>query len=208
MYRGILSFFVSICLLLSSFSSPLLTFLLLLCLRALLWGCCWRESKRTQCEMNTALTSQTPPTQPIRSLLPNTQGTIIGWCVGNMTTGDLEWREKGREWEEEGGRDREWCYGSSMHFNRPFAQDRKSPEQNLAVISSEQSRSQLTAKLTDTWGRWFVVIWSRLTSQTSLVSEAKECALNPQTGNDCECRSFPWDGASAVANRGSATLHV
>lgn len=48
----------------------------------------WRESKRTRCEMNTVLTSQTPPTQPIRSLHLHTEGLIIGRWVGNVTSGD------------------------------------------------------------------------------------------------------------------------
>lgn len=55
--------------------------------------------------MNTALTSQTPPTQPIGSLLPDTQGTIIGWWVGNVTSGDSSGGNKGGSETE--GKERE-----------------------------------------------------------------------------------------------------
>lgn len=51
--------------------------------------------------MNTALTSQTPPTQPIRSLRPDTQGSIIGCLVGNVTSGD--WSGGKKEGEGGGG---------------------------------------------------------------------------------------------------------
>lgn len=110
---------------LSSFSSPLSTFLLLLsvcALRVLLEGVqkdtVWNEHS-----------SDLPDT-------PDTANQITSpWHIGhyNWSVGGkydqwgFKWREKKRrEW----GGVREWCYGSSKHFNRPFAQDRTGNLQN------------------------------------------------------------------------------
>lgn len=149
--------------------------------------------------MNTALTSQTLPTQPIRTLLINTQGTLIGWWVGNMTGGDSSGGKKGGSEEVQRGGAREWCYGSSVHFISPFAQDMTGNLQNKSchlrvtgllrtkLLSAEWQMGQSL--------REFACCNLALSHIPDVsMSEAKELALNPQTGNERECRSFPWDG--------------
>lgn len=68
------------------------------------------------------------------------------WLVGGKyDQWGFEWREKrGGESEEEGGRGaREWCYGSSMHFNRPFGQDGTGNLRNKSELSSPPDRLPL-----------------------------------------------------------------